>query len=136
MAIYAGHVADARLPDGLYAGAALFVFPSLCGKAPMVMCEAAASGTPSLLTASSSAAAVVCGGEKGLLAGDTTADMVARMTWTPDNPERLREIGAAARATVPKPWEDVAAEVPARYEDLIRTTQRTGHRKARARVRM
>jgi glycosyltransferase involved in cell wall biosynthesis len=90
----------------------------------MVVREAAAIGTPSLLVYGSSAAEVVRDGENGLLAHDTTSDMAARMAWALDNPVRLREIGMSARATIPKPWEDVIAEVLARYEDLIRTTRR------------
>jgi glycosyltransferase involved in cell wall biosynthesis len=122
--IYAGHVTDPKILDGLYTRADLLVFPSLYDNAPMVVREAAAIGTPSLLVYGSSAAEVVRDGENGLLAHDTTSDMAARMAWALDSPVRLREIGMSARATIPKPWEDVIAEVMARYEDLIRTIRR------------
>jgi len=123
--VHAGHITDVRLLDGLYTRADLFVFPSLYDNAPMVVREAAAVGTPSLLTRGSSAAEVVRDGENGLLADDTTADMAACIAWALDNPVRLREIGMAAWATIPKPWEEVITEVLARYEDLIRTMQPT-----------
>jgi glycosyltransferase involved in cell wall biosynthesis len=132
--VHAGHITDVRLLDGLYTRADLFVFPSLYDNAPMVVREAAAVGTPSLLTRGSSAAEVVRDGENGLLADDTTADMAACIAWALDNPVRLREIGMAAWATIPKPWEEVITEVLARYEDLIRTMQRSRRCKTRLRL--
>jgi hypothetical protein len=75
-------------------------------------------------------------GENGLLAEDTTSDMAARISWALDNTMRLKEIGMAARATIPKPWEDVITEVLSRYEDLIRTTQRIRRCKTRLRVHL
>jgi glycosyltransferase involved in cell wall biosynthesis len=126
---YAGHVTDTQLLDGLYARADLLVFPSLYDNAPMVVREAAALGTPSLLARGSCAAEVVQDGQNGLLANDTTADMAERIAWALDNPTKLKEIGVAARATIPKPWQDVIAEVLERYEDLIRTAQRLTHYK-------
>lgn len=125
---YAGHVTDTRLLDGLYTRADLLVFPSLYDNAPMVVREAAALGTPSLLARGSCAAEVVRDGQNGLLADDTTADVAERIAWALGNPIRLKEIGMAARTTIPKPWENVVEEVLSRYEDLIRTTQRAGRR--------
>jgi len=132
--IYTGHITDSRLLDGLYTRADLFVFPSLYDNAPMVVREAAALGTPSLLTRGSSAAEVVRDGENGLLADDNTSDMAARIAWALDNPERLVEIGMEARATIPKPWEEVITEVLTRYEDLICTSRRIKRCKTRLRV--
>ena len=129
MVIYTGHVTDTNLLDGLYTRADLLVFPSLYDNAPMVVREAAALGTPSLLARGSCAAEVVHDGQNGLLANDTTADMAERIAWALDNPTKLKEIGMAAQATIPKPWEDVITEVLERYEDLIRTAQRLTHYK-------
>lgn len=124
---FTGHIVDANLLDGLYTRAALFFFPSLYDNAPMVVREAAAVGTPSLLVRGSSAAEVVKDSDNGLLAEDTTFDMAARIAWALENPEQLKMIGIAARATIPKPWEKVIAEVLARYEDLIITSRHTKH---------
>jgi glycosyltransferase involved in cell wall biosynthesis len=133
--LYAGHVTEAKMLDGLYTRADLFVFPSIYDNAPMVVREAAGQGTPSLLARGSSAAEVVRDGENGLLANDTTASMAERIAWALDNPERLQEIGMNAWITIPKPWEEVINEVLARYEDLICTSQRTRCFKARNRER-
>ena len=127
--IYAGHITDQYLLDGLYSRADLLVFPSLYDNAPMVVREAAALGIPSLLTRGSSAAEIIKDSENGLLADDTTSDMAERMVWALENPEKLREIGKTARETIPKYWEEVIEEVLARYEDLIYTSQRVKYRK-------
>jgi len=121
---YAVHMTDTQLLDGLYARADLLVFPSLYDNAPMVVWEAGALGTPSLLARGSCTSEVVQDGQNGLLANDTTADMAERIAWALDNPTELKKIGMAVRETIPKPWKDIITEVLARYEDLIRTTQR------------
>lgn len=120
---YTGHINDARLLDGLYARADLFVFPSLYDNAPMVVREAAAIGTPSLLAARSSAAEVVQDGKNGLLADDTTLDMANRIEWALDHPEDLKEIGKVAQKTIPKPWREIVTDVLERYKDLIDKSQ-------------
>lgn len=117
--VYTGHISEARILEGLYARADLFVFPSLYDNAPMVVREAAAVGTPSLLALDSSAAEVIRDGHNGLLARDTTPDMAERIAWALDHPEKLREIGSAARQTIPKPWKDIISEALFRYDDLI-----------------
>lgn len=120
--VHVGHVSDAELLEGLYNRADLLVFPSLYDSAPMVVREAAAVGTPSLLALGSSAAEVVRDGENGLLAHDTTKDMAERIAWALDHPEELKQIGSAARRTIPKPWKDIVVGVLERYASLIRTT--------------
>ncbi|HHT89968.1 MAG TPA: glycosyltransferase family 4 protein [Firmicutes bacterium] len=121
--IYTGHIQDQRLLQGLYARADLFVFPSLYDNAPMVVREAAAVGTPSLLALGSTAADAVRNMENGLLAKDTDMDMAQGIAWALDHPGRLREIGLKARMTIPRPWKDILAEVLGRYQDLVRTHQ-------------
>lgn len=116
--IYTGQVNDAVL-EGLYARAALFLFPSLYDTAGLVVSEAAALGTPSLLVAGSSAAETVRDGENGLLTKDTSQAMAERIIWALEHPEKLRGIGQAARLTIPKPWKTVVVEVLERYEALI-----------------
>ena len=120
MTVFTGHVTEAGILSGLYARANLLVFPSLYDNAPMVVREAAAIGTPSLLIRGSSAAEVVRDDYNGLLSEDTTADIAARIGWSLDNPEQTREIGQTARQTIPRSWDDVITEVLTRYEELIR----------------
>ncbi len=119
--IMTGHVQAADLLDGLYERADLLVFPSLYDNAPMVVREAAALDTPSLLIRGSSAAEVVQDGQNGLLAEDTSADVAARLAWALDNLEAVKTIGRAAKATIPRYWDEVIEEVLGRYRELIQT---------------
>ncbi len=48
-ACFTGHITDPRLLNGLYAAASLFVFPSAYDTAGLVVREAAAAGTPSVV---------------------------------------------------------------------------------------
>lgn len=57
--------------------------------------------------------------------------MTERIAWALDNPTKFKDIGMTARATIPKPWEDVITQMLARYEDLIRTIQHVRHCKTR-----
>ncbi|NLK89188.1 MAG: glycosyltransferase family 4 protein [Clostridiaceae bacterium] len=123
--IFTGHISDAAKLDGLYARADLLVFPSLYDNAPMVVREAAALNTPSLLIRGSSAAEVVRDGENGLLAEDTTEDVAAKIAWALDHIRQVQAIGQEAGKTIPKYWEAVIDEVLARYEELIRFKART-----------
>jgi glycosyltransferase involved in cell wall biosynthesis len=89
----------------------------------MVVREAAAIGTPSLLIRGSSAAEVVRDGFNGLLCEDTTADVAARISWALDNPEQTDAIGQAARNSIPRSWHEIISEVLQRYEELIQHHQ-------------
>ena len=72
-----------------------------------------------MLFRSSSAAEAVKDGENGFLAKDTPQDLAERIAWALEHPDRLREIGQAARMSIPRPWKDVVAGVLDRYEELI-----------------
>lgn len=119
LVVFTGHVSDPQVLHGLYARANLLVFPSLYDTAGLVVSEAAALGTPALLVAGSSAAEAVKDGENGFLAKDTPQDLAERIAWALEHPDRLREIGQAARMSIPRPWKDVVAGVLDRYEELI-----------------
>lgn len=117
--VYTGHISDQELLKGLYARADLFFFPSLYDTAGLVVAEAAAVGTPSLLAEGSSAAGAITDGFNGLLAEDTAEAMAIRVAWALDHPEELAAIGRSARDTLPKPWSEVLHDVVKRYERLI-----------------
>ena len=91
----------------------------------MVVREAAALNTPSLLIRGSSAAEVVQDGENGLLAENTTEDVAARIAWALDHSRQVQAIGQEAGKTIPKYWDVVITEVLARYEELIRFKAQT-----------
>lgn len=122
--ILTGHITEPEILQGLYARADLFLFPSLYDTAGLVVSEAAALGTPSLLAAGSDAAREVLDGVNALVAENTTEAMARRMAWALDHPAELAKIGETARRTIPRAWKDIIQEVLERYEQLNRD-QRT-----------
>ena len=124
VAVFTGHIADREILKGLYARADLFVFPSLYDNAPMVVREAAAAGTPSILIRGSCAADGVTDGENGFLCENTPEDIVACMERAL---KTAKEVGARARQTIPIPWSGIAKEVLERYAVLIERKKAEKH---------
>ncbi|MGI6652683.1 MAG: glycosyltransferase [Christensenellales bacterium] len=114
-----GHISETHVLDALYARAIAFTFPSLYDNAPMVVREAAVMGTPAVLVAGSDAAEIIHDGANGFLCRDDANDLSRVLTDILNNPDRAKEVGAAARETIPLPWEDVMQQVTGYYEHLI-----------------
>ena len=119
--VFPGHIADREVLKGLYARADLFVFPSLYDNAPMVVREAAAAGTPSLLIRGSCAADGVTDGENGFLCDNTPEDIAAGMARAL---KTAKAVGERARETIPIPWSGIAKQVVERYSLLIERKKR------------
>ena len=115
--IRTGHIADRDRLMAIYAAASLLIFPSVYDNAPMVVREAAAVGTPSILMRGSCAAEGVTDGVNGLLCEDTAESVCDCMRRGLSNRGAL---GQAARATIPQPWRKIVADARTRYEALIR----------------
>ena len=116
---FTGHMQSTRELDGLYALADLLVFPSLYDNGPMVVREAAAMQTPSLLIAGSSAAENIRDGFNGFTCRDDAqalADVITRVFKTP---ELGKEVGKNAYETIPVSWETLMTQVLQRYSALI-----------------
>lgn len=114
-----GHITDTKLLDALFARASLFVFPSLYDNAPMVVREAAAMGTPAILARGSTAAEIIRDGENGLLCENDGEDLARVIRGALADSEHLARMGAAARESIPIPWQGILARVADRYADLI-----------------
>lgn len=119
--VFTGHIADRDILKGLYARADVFVFPSLYDNAPMVVREAAAAGTPSILIRGSCAADGVTDGFNGFLCENTPEDIAACMARALP---AAKEVGTHARETIPVPWNGIAKQVLSRYEALIERKKR------------
>lgn len=105
----------------LYALSDLFVFPSVYDNAPMVVREAAVNGTASVLVRGSCSAEGITDGENGFLCDDSPED-IARAVRI--GLSKSREAGAAARNTIPKPWDEIMDDVIRKYETLIEQRKR------------
>ena len=114
--VFTGHITDRETLMGLYARADLFVFPSLYDTAGLVVREAAAAGTPSLLIRNSCAAEGVTDGVNGFLCDNTPEDIASCMERAL---KTAKTVGAKARETIPIPWRGIVEQVAARYAALI-----------------
>lgn len=104
----------------IYAAADLFLFPSFYDNAPLVMREAAAVGTPTLLLRNSTAAEVINDGKNGFLTDRTADNYAEAIRHFADHKEELRKAGEGARTTLVRSWENVVDEVALRYSDILR----------------
>lgn len=102
-----------------YAVADLFLFPSLYDNAPLVVREAAALHTPSVMIDESTAATILKDGENGFLVPNNLDAFVARLRELLADPERVHRVGVTASRSIVRSWEDVVDEVLDRYNRLI-----------------
>ena len=102
-----------------YAASDLFLFPSLYDNAPLVVREAAALHTPSLMLEGSTAATILRDGENGFLVENDLDAFVARLRELIADPARVHRVGVQASRSIVRSWEDVVGEVLDRYNRLI-----------------
>ncbi|MDR0668037.1 MAG: glycosyltransferase [Prevotellaceae bacterium] len=116
---FLGMILDRELLKRYYAAADLFLFPSLYDNAPLVVREAAAMHTPSLLLKDSTAAEIITDGYNGFLSAHTREAFAGRIRSLIAAPETLAQAGRNAANTIARSWESVADEVIDRYSQLI-----------------
>ena len=138
--VLTGHVTSTRDLDALYLASTLFVFPSLYDTFSLVVREAAAMGTPSVVVAGSCASENILDQRNGFLCEDDSADLARVIKAALDDPEAARKVGEAARDSLPVTWDEVMEDVVSRYGELIaacRLRRRVSfrHRSARKRQR-
>lgn len=102
-----------------YAAADLFLFPSLYDNAPLVVREAAALHTPSLLIKGSTSAEVIHDSVNGFLSDNSVTAYASRISQLLETPQLIAEAGEAASHSIARSWEDVVEEVYDRYVNLI-----------------
>lgn len=102
-----------------YAAADLFLFPSLYDTAGLVIREAAALHTPSLLIKGSMAATGIQDNINGFLAPYDTTSYALRIAQIIGNKSLLYEVALEAKKTLTRSWEDIIKEVFDRYQHLI-----------------
>jgi len=118
-AIFTGQLKDRTKLMGLYARADLFLFPSLYDTAGLVVREAAASGTPSLLVRNSCAAECIRENQNGFLCEDTPEDICRAIRDIMQDTRTRCRVGENARNTIPLAWRTVMEDVVKRYAYII-----------------
>lgn len=119
-----GVVSDRRSLSDIYAASDLFIFPSFYDNAPLVLREAAAMGTPSILLEGSTASEVVRDGSNGFLAGASPENFAALIEKLSTDRALLKGVAIEARNTLVRSWQDVVGEVIDRYDVLVRNHRR------------
>jgi glycosyltransferase involved in cell wall biosynthesis len=104
-----------------YAASDLFLFPSLYDNAPLVVREAAALETPSILIQGSTASEIIHKDKNGFLSTGTPHDYAAIIRHLYSNPDIIRKAGKDARSSLVRSWDDVMREVSLRYSDIIKS---------------
>jgi glycosyltransferase involved in cell wall biosynthesis len=117
---FLGLIVDRERLKRYYAAADLFLFPSLYDNAPLVVREAAAMHTPSLLLEGATAAEIITDNCNGFLSAHSSESFAGRIRELVQSPEQIRQAGQAAAATIARSWESVADEVLDRYTCIIR----------------
>ena len=118
---FVGSITDRTKIMDYYAAADLFVFPSLYDNAPLVVREAAALHTPSVMAIGSTAATILKDGENGFLVENDVDKMAQLLRELIHDPGRVHRVGVQASRTIVRSWEDCVEEVLDRYNALLRS---------------
>ena len=117
---FLGVIMDREQLKRYYTAADLFLFPSLYDNAPLVVREAAALHTPSVLVNGSTASEIITDNYNGFLVDNSSAALAVRIRALIKSPELIRQAGQQAARTIARPWEKVADEVLERYSLILR----------------
>lgn len=115
-----GLLTDRAALSEFYAASDLFFFPSMYDNAPLVVREAAAMGTPSLLLEGSTASEVISREVNGYLVNSNTEEIADLIRFLDREREKLQSTGLIARNTLVRSWEDVVGEVIDRYDKAVK----------------
>lgn len=117
--LFAGHVRGSVLRD-LYAGAAVFVFPSLYEGFGLPPLEAMASGVPVIVSNRTSLPEVV--GDAGVMIDPEDSSQIAReLMALLEDPDRQRELAARSVARASRfCWRDCALSTADAYQAALR----------------
>ncbi len=119
MISFTGSITDREELASLYAAADLFLFPSLYDTAGLVIREAAALRTPSLLIEGSTAATAIQDNVNGFVSPHDTTAYASRITEIIRDKALLQRVALRAEETLTRSWEDISREVFDRYQHLI-----------------
>ena len=115
-----GPIGDRELLMKHYGAADLFLFPSMYDNAPLVVREAAAFITPSILPVNSTASEVIKDGKNGFLTDHSAEAYYSTILNLSKNRKKILDAGAGARQTLVRPWADVMDEVCSHYERILK----------------
>jgi len=121
---FVGMITERQIIKKYYAAADLFLFPSIYDNAPLVIREAAALQTPSVMVEGTSSAENISNNFNGFLTENTAESFGAKLRELINSPEKIRIAGLNASQSLARSWESVTEEVLDRYQKLMKRTWR------------
>ncbi len=116
---FTGAISDREKIRAWYSRADLFLFPSTFDTNGLVVREAAASGTATVMVAGSCAAEGVTDGRNGFFIEENAASLAAKLTELCAAPETMARVGENAERELYLSWEDAVARAYERYEIVL-----------------
>jgi len=115
---FTGTITDREKLKQYYAAADLFLFPSTYDTWAIVIHEAAALQTPSLLVNDSTISQTITNNVDGFLSENTAEALAQRLRELIANPALIKSAGLCASKTINRSWDSVTDEVLDRYKHL------------------
>ena len=116
---FVGAVRDRELLRSFYTRADLFLFPSTYDTSGLVVKEAAACSTPSLLIKDSCASEGIVDRVNGFLCEENVIDCANTIISTTKYPSFTRKVGENASESVYLSWFDAVGFAWKRYEEVL-----------------
>lgn len=116
---FTGAITDREMLKRYYASANLFLFPSLYDTDGIVVREAAAFDTPSVMLSEASASGMLHDAQTGFLIDNSLDAFESKLRSLINDPAYVRSIGESASRSIVRSWEDIALEAIDRYNALI-----------------
>ena len=116
--MFPGAIHDRELLKGYFTLADLFLFPSTFDTAGLVVMEAAACRTPSVLVKDSCASEIVTDGRNGFISEENPDAFAAKILDAVHDREFLAQTGELSAKEVYLSWDDAVANAYKRYEEI------------------
>lgn len=116
---FVGLLTDRNKLKQYYAAADLFLFPSTYDTWALVVREAAALGTPSIMVEESTIAEMITNNQNGFLTSNSIESFASCLRNLISNPALIKRIGINASESITRSWESVTDEVLDRYHHLM-----------------
>ena len=116
--LFTGPIHDRALLKGYFTRANLFLFPSTYDTAGLVVMEAAACRTPSVLIKDSCASEIVTDGRNGFVSEENADAFAAAIQNAVNDRSALAQMGERAAEEVYLSWDDSVANAYKRYEEI------------------
>ncbi len=117
--LFTGAISDRELLRAWYTRADLFLFPSTFDTNGLVVREAAASDTASVIIAGSCASEGITDNRNGFLIEENADSLAAKLSELITSPERMKEVGHHAGDEIYLSWTDAVAHAYERYDVVI-----------------